>query len=380
MEKTIAVLGATGSVGMQALDVAEKRGFKVDFVTANQSLKEIEDVARKFKPRFVAMKDESAAKDLKLCLADTDIKVLSGEDGILSGIAETKAETVVNSIIGEAGLLPTLAVIDAKKRLALANKESLVIAGETVMKRAEEAKVEIIPVDSEHSAIFQSLKSGKQSEIKKIILTASGGPFYGKSRDELRSVTLLDTLAHPTWKMGKKITVDSATLMNKGFEVIEASHLFGVPAEKIEVVVHRESILHSAVEYNDNAIIGEFSVPDMRMCVQYAVDYPERCESVAEELDLFKLGRLSFAKPDTEAFPLLELAFSAMKLGGAMPAIINAADEVAVASFLKGEISFYEIPEKVIKTFDKMSDKVGKYSVPELIAIDREARKICKEI
>ena len=380
MEKTVAILGATGSVGMQALDVCEKRGFEVDFISANKSADEAEKIARKFKPRLVAMSDEAAASDLKVRLADTSIKVLSGKEGILSGISETRAETVVNSIIGEAGLLPTLAVIDAKKRLALANKESLVIAGDIVMKRAKAAGVEIIPVDSEHSAIFQSLKAGQRSEIKKIILTASGGPFFGKSREELRSVTLEDTLLHPTWKMGKKITVDSATLMNKGFEVIETCHLFGVPAEKVEVVVHRESILHSAVEYIDNTVIGELSVPDMRMCVQYAVDYPERCESVSPELDLFKLGSLTFKKPDLEAFPLLSTAFSAMKLGGAMPAILNAADEVAVASFLSGEISFSEISERVIKTFEKMSDFVGSYDVEGLIAADRTARKICKEI
>jgi len=380
MNKTIAVLGATGSVGLQAIDVASKRGFKLDFISANKSVREAEAIARKFKPRFVAMADESAAKELKLSLSDLDVKVLSGEAGILEGISLTEASTVVNSIIGEAGLLPTLSVIDAGKRLALANKESLVIAGDIVMRRASEAGVEIIPVDSEHCAIFQSLKSGKTSEIKKIILTASGGPFYGKSRDELRSVTLADTLAHPTWKMGKKITVDSATLMNKGFEVIEACHLFSVTPEKVEVVIHRESILHSAVEYIDNSIIGEFSVPDMRMCVQYAVDYPERCESVAEELDLFKVSKLSFSSPDKEAFPLLSLASEAMKLGGAMPAILNAADEVAVESFLKGEISFTDIMEKVIGTFYKMSDRVGNYTVEELIACDREARKICKEI
>ena len=380
MKKTIAVLGATGSVGMQALDVAEKRGFKVDYISANQSVKSAEAIARKFSPRFVAMKDEAAARDLKIRLADTDVTVLSGDEGILSGIAETQADVILNSIIGEAGLVPTLAVIDSGKRLALANKESLVIAGDIVMARAKASGVEIIPVDSEHSAIFQSLKAGKNSEIKKIILTASGGPFFGKSRDELSLVTLADTLSHPTWKMGKKITVDSATLMNKGFEVIEACHLFGVPAEKVEVVVHRESILHSAVEYIDNTVIGEFSVPDMRMCVQYAVDYPERCESVADELDLFKVGSLSFAKPDTEAFPLLSVAFSAMKLGGAMPAILTAADEVAVAAFLSEKISFAKISEKVLKTFEKMSDRRGVYTVEELIAIDREARKICKEI
>ena len=380
MEKTVAVLGATGSVGMQALDVARKRGFKVDFISANKSVKETEAIVRSFKPRLVAMADEAAARDLKARLRDTDVKLLSGKEGVLSGIAETCAEVVVNSIIGEAGLMPTLSVIDSGKRLALANKESLVIAGDIVMKRARERGVEIIPVDSEHSAIFQSLKAGKSREIKRIILTASGGPFFGKSREGLKAVTLADTLSHPTWKMGKKITVDSATLMNKGFEVIEAAHLFGVSAEKINVVVHPESILHSAVEYIDNTVIGELSVPDMRACVQYAIDYPERCESVIDELDLFKVGTLSFKRPDLEAFPLLSLAFSAMKLGGAMPAILNAADEVAVARFLNGEIGFSKISEIVIETFNKMSSSLGSYTVEELIEKDREARKISKEM
>jgi len=380
MEKTVAVLGATGSVGIQALDVARKRGFKVDFISANKSVKETEAIVRSFKPRLVAMADEAAARDLKARLRDTDVKLLSGKEGVLSGIAETCAEVVVNSIIGEAGLMPTLSVIDSGKRLALANKESLVIAGDIVMKRARERGVEIIPVDSEHSAIFQSLKAGKPREIKRIILTASGGPFFGKSREGLKAVTLADTLSHPTWKMGKKITVDSATLMNKGFEVIEAAHLFGVSAEKINVVVHPESILHSAVEYIDNTVIGELSVPDMRACVQYAIDYPERCESVIDELDLFKVGTLSFKRPDLEAFPLLSLAFSAMKLGGAMPAILNAADEVAVARFLNGEIGFSKISEIVIETFNKMSSSLGSYTVEELIEKDREARKISKEM
>ena len=380
MSKTIAILGVTGSVGTQAADVAEKRGFSVDFMSANRDTISAEALARKFKTKYIAMADEDCAKDLKSRLADTDIKVLAGQDGILEGINVSKSETVVNSIIGEAGLKPTLAVIDSGKRLALANKESLVIAGDIVMSRAKEKGIEILPVDSEHSAIFQSLSAGKHSEIKKIILTASGGPFFGKTRDELSSVTLEDTLAHPTWKMGRRITVDSATLMNKGFEIIEAAHLFGVPSEKIEVVVHRESILHSAVEYIDNTVIGEFSVPDMRMCVQYAVDYPARRESVADELDLTKLGKMTFAKPDINAFPLLALAKRAIHMGGAMPAVVNAADEIAVAAFLNGALSFLGISETVCKVFDKLTDRKSETSLDGIIASDREARRITEEL
>ena len=379
MSKTIAILGATGSVGTQALSVARARGYRVDYMTASENSRALEAYAREFSPRYVAMASEAAAKELRLRLADTDIKVLSGEDGIIEGIGKTDAETVVNSIIGEAGLLPTLSVIENKKRLALANKESLVIAGEIVMRSARENGVEIIPVDSEHSAIFQSLFSGKREEIKRIILTASGGPFFGRSKEALRKVTLADTLNHPTWKMGKKITVDSATLMNKGFEVIEAAHLFGVPSEKIKVVVHRESILHSAVEYIDNTVIGEFSVPDMRMCVQYAVDYPDRSAAVAEELDLIKIGTLSFFEPDTEAFPLLSLASQAMRCGGAMPCVLNAADEVAVGAFLSEKISFYEISEVVAEAFSRMQGASAS-DVKELILCDRETRKITEKI
>ena len=384
MSKKIAILGATGSVGLQAADVAKRRGFAVDFMSANSDVLAMEALAREFMPASVAMADEVAARDLSLRLADTNVKVLSGESGITEGIHDSTAEVVVNSIIGEAGLIPTLAVIDSGKRLALANKESLVIAGNIVMSRAKECGVEIIPVDSEHSAIFQSLAAGKRSEIKKIILTASGGPFFGKSRAELSGVTLDDVLAHPTWKMGKKITVDSATLMNKGFEVIEAAHLFGVGPDKIEVVVHRESILHSAVEYIDNTVIGEFSVPDMRMCVAYAVDYPDRCESVADELDLCRLASLTFMRPDFEAFPLLSLAFSAMRLGGAMPAVLNAADEIAVAAHLAGKISFLDISRVVSDVFDAMSHARKETTLEGILSMDREARaraeKIIKEI
>ena len=380
MKKTVAILGATGSVGMQALDVARSRGYRVDLISANRDVVKMESIAREMSPKTVAMADESAARDLAVRLADTDIKVLSKSSGICDAIAESSAEVVVNSILGEAGLMPTLATIRSGKRLALANKESLVIAGDIVMAAARESGSEIIPVDSEHSAIFQSLKAGTHKEIKRLILTASGGPFFGKGREELARVTLADTLAHPTWKMGKKITVDSATLMNKGFEIIEAVHLFGVAPDRVEVVVHRESILHSAVEYIDNAVIGELSTPDMRACVQYAVDYPSRTEAVIEPLDLIKLGSLSFFAPDTEAFPLLALAKRAISDGGAMPAVVNAADEVAVEAFLSERLSFVGIDRVVSRVYEKMSGAASVTSLDGIIAADREARALARAI
>lgn len=379
MEKIISVLGATGSVGKQALDVARERGFFVDFLSANRDSALLESYAREFRPNTVAMADEAAARDLKDRLSDTSVRVLSGEEGIREGIMTSKSEVVVNSILGEAGLIPSLAVIESGKRLALANKETLVIAGDIVMNAAHEGGVEIIPVDSEHSAIFQSLKSGKKEEIKKIILTASGGPFFGKTFEDLEKVTLSETLAHPTWKMGRKITVDSATLMNKGFEIIEAVHLFGVPADKIEVVVHRESILHSAVEYIDNSIVAEMSVPDMKMCVSYAVDYPERRHTALRSLDLFEIGALTFKRPDTKAFPFLDLAREAITLGGAVPAVMNAADEIAVAAFLNREISFTEIFRVVTGTVNAMRDAAKIRSLEGIISADKEARAKAKE-
>lgn len=379
MEKIISVLGATGSVGKQALDVARERGFFVDFLCANRDCNLLEAYAREFRPHTVAMADESAARDLKDRLSDTSVKVLSGEEGIKEGIIASKSEVVVNSILGEAGLIPSLTVIESSKRLALANKETLVIAGDIVMDAARQSGVEIIPVDSEHSAIFQSLKSGKTEEINKIILTASGGPFFGMTAEELEKVTLAETLAHPTWKMGRKITVDSATLMNKGFEIIEAVHLFGVPADKIEVVVHRESILHSAVEYIDNSIVAEMSVPDMRMCVSYAVDYPKRCRSASRSLDLFELGSLTFKRPDAKVFPFLELAKEAITSGGAVPAVMNAADEIAVDAFLNRKISFTDIFRVVTGTVNAMRDAAEIRSLEGIISADKEARAKAKE-
>ncbi len=378
-QKKIAILGATGSVGRQAASVAASRAYSVDLLTAGSDLSGLLELCSALSPRAVAIADENKREELREALSGSGIRIYSGAEGMLEAIADSSAEVFINSILGEAGLMPTLEVIKRGSRLALANKESLVIAGDIVMNSARESGSEIIPVDSEHSAIFQSLKAGRHSEIKKILLTASGGPFYGKSAEELSGVTLADTLAHPTWKMGRKITVDSATLMNKGFELIEAVHLFGVAPSKVEVIIHRESILHSAVEYIDNTVIGELSSPDMRSCVQYAVDYPDRCESATEPLDLIKLSRLTFAAPDREAFPLLSLASDMIEAGGAMPAVMNAADEVAVAAFLEGKIGFTDISKTVISTTDRMYSARSHTSLPDIITSDREARIYARE-
>ena len=379
------VLGSTGSVGEQAIDVAERLGIGIDAISAHKNVKRAEEQARKFNVKACAMSDESAASDLKLRLADTSIKVFSGTSGICEMIEETSSDNpqgqiVENSIVGEAGLKPTLSTLNSGKTLALANKESLVVGGEIVMETAKKSGKEILPVDSEHCAIFQCLRSGKHSEVKNLILTASGGPFFGKTADELKEVTLETALAHPTWKMGPKITIDSATLMNKGFEVIEAVHLFGVKPEQIKVVVHRESIIHSAVEFTDNSIIAQLSKPDMRHCVQYALSYPHRSVGVTDELDLFSTGALTFAKPDTETFVLLKTAFDAIKKGGALPAILNAANEQAVAAFLSKKIGFTDIADVVCKTLDKLEASKDIHDLEGILSSALEARQIADDL
>ena len=379
-KRRIAVLGSTGSVGEQALDVADKFDLQVSCISANKNFSRVEEQARAFDVDAVAMADEKAARELKVRLADTSVRVYSGEAGICEMIGEQEHETVVNSIIGEAGLKPTLATIEAGKRLALANKESLVVAGEIVMAAAKEKGVEILPVDSEHSAIFQCLKSGKKNEIKRILLTASGGPFYGYTRDQLKNIGKKEALAHPTWKMGAKITIDSATLMNKGFEVIEAVHLFGVKPENICVVVHRESIIHSMVEYIDNSIIAQMSTPDMRLCIQYAVAYPDREEAVIDPLDLFAVGNLTFKRPDPQTFSLLQCAYDCIDRGGALPAVLNAANEVAVASFLNEKIRFSSISEAVEETVGALSGASRAHTLDEILEYDREARILTERI
>ncbi|MBE6552705.1 MAG: 1-deoxy-D-xylulose-5-phosphate reductoisomerase [Ruminococcaceae bacterium] len=379
---SITILGSTGSVGEQAIDVALQNNIRVNALCANQNVKRVEAQARQLGVSFCAMADEHAAEELRVKLADTSIRVFSGMDGIceMISIQNDPEEVVVNSVIGEAGLKPTLATLQAGKKLALANKESLVCAGDFVMRLAKERNLEILPVDSEHSAIFQCLRSGDKKAIKRILLTASGGPFYGMRREELGEITPERALAHPTWNMGAKITIDSATLMNKGFEVIEAVHLFDVSPDQIEVLVHRESIMHSAVEYIDNSVIAQMSVPDMRLCVQYALTHPCRVEAVIPQLDLTKTGKLTFAKPDTETFVLLQLALDSIAAGGAVPAVLNAANEIAVGAFLSKQLSFTGIFDVVSETVTKLSDARNITSIDDIFAFDSAARTLAAEL
>lgn len=378
---SLTILGSTGSVGEQAIDVALQNQIRVNALCANRNAARVEQQARQLRVSACAMADEEAAKELRVRLADTAVRVYAGTEGICDMISEQydPEEVVVNSVIGEAGLKPTLATLSAGKKLALANKESLVCAGEFVMKLAKEKNSEILPVDSEHSAIFQCLRSGNKKAIKRILLTASGGPFYGMKREELQQITPARALAHPTWNMGAKITVDSATLMNKGFEVIEAVHLFDVTPEQIDVLVHRESIMHSAIEYIDNSVIAQMSVPDMRLCVQYALTHPGRTEAVIPQLDLTKVGRMTFAKPDTETFVLLQLALDSIAKGGAVPAVLNAANEVAVGAFLQEKLSFTGIFDVVTKTVEALEDAKNSSSIEDIFAFDSAARRLANE-
>ncbi len=375
MTQVAAILGSTGSVGTQALDVCRKRNIKVDALSCGRDIKTVEAQIREFRPRLVAIADEKAAADLAVRVADLDVAVLSGWDAAARAAEETEADTVVNAVSGIAGLRPTLAILGAGKRLALANKESLVTYGTAVMTMAREKNLPILPVDSEHSAIFQCLTGQK---VKKILLTASGGPFYGRSRDELAAITPADALAHPTWNMGSRITIDSATMMNKGFEVIEAVHLFGVTPEQVEVVVHRESIIHSMVEYIDNAVIAQMSRPDMRLCVQYALTYPDRTEAVIPPLDLTALAGLTFGKPDGENFPLLPLAYEAIRRGGVLPAAMNGADEEAIALFLRGRIGFNALSDLVSEVTLSMPP-IASPSLTDVEEADREARRLVRD-
>ncbi len=371
MNKTISILGSTGSVGTQTVEVAADLGIKVEMLAANRDAATMEKQARLLHPKLCVMEDEAAAKSLKISLADTDIEVRGSHEAMLAAIRESDADIIFNSIGGSYGLEPTLTAIEAGKDIALSNKESIVMAGDIVMSAAKKKGVNIIPVDSEHSAIFQCLRDG--NKIKKILLTASGGPFFGKNKSELSAITPEMALAHPTWKMGAKITIDSATLMNKGFEVIEAVHLFGVSPKQVEVVVHRESIIHSMVEYNDNAIMAQMSLPDMRLCAQYAMTYPERVTGIMGELDLTNLGSLTFHKPDMDNFPLLRLAYEAIERGGVVPAALVAADEAAVAAFMEGKLRFTDI-YSVVSRATKGCAHVENPSVDEIIALSEEAR------
>lgn len=374
--KKLIILGSTGSIGVQALEVAERNGYKVTALAAGKNTELLEKQARKFKPDIVAVSETQAAIDLKVRLADTDIKVLSGGEGVCAA-AQYEGDIVLNAIVGIAGLRPTLAAIDAKKTIALANKETLVAGGEIVNRRLKETGVSLLPVDSEHSAIFQSLQGAPKGSLKKILLTASGGPFYGKTKKELESVTVKDALNHPNWSMGAKITVDSATLMNKGLEVIEAVRLFDVAPDDIEVLVHRQSIVHSGIELSDGAVIAQLGTPDMRLPIQYALTYPERADFAFEHLSLADIGTLAFERPDTETFRCLPLCFEAVKRGGLAPAAVNGANEEAVALFLSGKIKFLQIAEMAEKALVSVNNK-KEYTIEDVFEADKAARELIR--
>ena len=371
--KSLVILGSTGSIGTQALEVCRRDGYKVVALAAGSNVELLEAQAREFNVKAVAVFNEEKANELKIKLADTDVKVLSGVEGVCA-VAEMEADIALNSIVGIAGLRPTLAAIESGKDIALANKETLVTGGDIVNRKAREKGVKILPVDSEHSAIFQSLQGAPKGSLKKILLTASGGPFFGKTRNDLENVTVKEALAHPNWSMGAKITIDSATLMNKGLEVIEAVHLFGVSANDIEVLVHRQSILHSAVELSDGAVIGQLGTPDMRLPIQYALTYPERSNYAFEKLSLSDIGTLTFQKPDTETFRCLPLCISAINEGGLRPTAVNGANEEAVRLFLEGKIKFLQIAELVEKAAYSVENKKD-FNLEDILYTDKAARQ-----
>lgn len=376
MQKNIVILGSTGSIGRQSLDVIEACGAHAMALTANRDTERMEAQCRRFRPELAVMMDPAAAEELRVRLADTGVRVAAGMEGLIEAASLPRADTVITAVVGIVGLRPTIAAIRAGKRIGLANKETLVCAGELVMDEADAWHSQIVPVDSEHSAIFQCLQGCRnREEVKRLILTASGGPFWGKKREELEKVTLADALRHPNWSMGAKITVDSASLMNKGLEFIEAMRLYRLPPEKIAVVVHRESIVHSMVEYCDNAVIAQLGVPDMRVPIEYALTWPERGPAVAEPLDLVKCGKLTFAQPDMEAFPCLGLAMGAARTGGTATAILNGANEAAVARFLAGEIGFLDIPRLVERALERVPVTQAP-TLDDIFAADQAAR-IC---
>jgi 1-deoxy-D-xylulose-5-phosphate reductoisomerase len=379
MVNRISILGSTGSIGVQTLDVARNLNIKVEGLAANKNIDLLEKQAREFYPKIVAVKDEELAKVLSARLSETDCKVVGGIEGLKMVASIESVETVVTSIVGIAGLIPTMEAIKHKKNIALANKETLVTAGHIVMSEASRMEVKILPVDSEHSAIFQSLMGNNKEDVSKIILTASGGPFRGRKREQLENVTLKEALKHPNWSMGSKITIDSATLMNKGLEVIEARWLFDMPQEDIEVLVHPQSIIHSMVEYKDGSIIAQLGSPDMRLPIQFALTYPDRKPNNFSKLDIIKNGSLTFEVPDLEAFPCLELAFEALRAGGTMPAVLNAANEEAVGLFMEEKIRFLDIPRIIENVMGRHSIKSDP-GIDDIIDVDLWARKIVREV
>lgn len=372
--KKITILGSTGSIGRNTLDVISRNrnDFRVVGLAAGKNLDLLEEQIKAFSPEIVAVADSSAADSLRK--RTNGVRILSGDDGVQQVASYEHADLVISAIVGSAGLLPTLTAIRAGKTIGLANKEALVIAGEIVIKEAKKYGAKLIPVDSEHSAVFQCIQGQSSSEIKRIILTASGGPFVNSSREELKDIKADDALRHPNWNMGRKISIDSATLMNKGLEVIEACWLFGMPAEKIDVLIHPQSIVHSMVEFSDRSFLAQMSVPDMRGPIAYALSYPDKIKDPIPGLELDKIGTLTFKKPDNESFPCLSYAYDALKAGGTMPSVLNASNEIAVETFLNNEIGFNDIPIVIRKTMEKHSVKQLS-SVEDVLQADSWARE-----
>lgn len=378
--KKISILGSTGSIGTQTLDIARehREDFEIVALSCGKNIKLLIEQISEFSPKLVSVENEDLAKELKIALTEQNIKlpeIMYGMEGLLAVATVSEAEIVVTAIVGMIGIRPTIAAIEAKKDIALANKETLVCAGHIIMPLAEKMGVSILPVDSEHSAIFQSLQGNDNNKIARIILTASGGPFRGRKADEIKDMTAKDALKHPNWSMGQKVTIDSSTLANKGLEVMEAKWLFNVDIDQIVVTVHPQSILHSAVEYEDGSVMGQMGVPDMRLPIQYALLYPKRKSLSGKRLDLFEVGSLTFEKPDIETFPALGLALKAGKTGGSLPTVFNAANEVAVARFLRDEIRFFGIPELINKAMETV-EFIENPSVDDILAIEKETYRI----
>ena len=375
MVKCVSILGSTGSIGRQTLDIIDHLGIPVAALTAGTGVQRLAQQCRKYRPKLAVMATKEAADALKNEISDLNISVMYGEEGLIAAATIPDADCVITAVVGMVGLKPTLAALEKGKRIGLANKETLVCAGELVMAEARKYGSEIIPVDSEHSAIFQCLMGcGNKREVKRILLTCSGGPFYGKSREELGVVTKADALKHPNWKMGAKITIDCATLMNKGLEVIEAMRLYDLPLEQVDVLIHRQSIVHSMVEFTDGAVMAQLGSPDMRLPIQLAMTYPERTDCVVDPLDLTTCGALTFAHPDMQAFPCLALARKCAKLGGTACPAMNGANEEAVALFLNDEIGFYDIYELVSKALDAVPF-VQDPTLEQILEADRLARQ-----
>ena len=378
--KNLAILGSTGSIGTQALEVADSSNdINIVALSANNSVELFAQQIRKFKPDIACLMNEARIGELKTLVADVDVKIVGGMEGLIQIAEYEKSDMLLTSVVGNVGLLPTVAAIKKGQKILLANKETLVTAGELIMPLAKEYNVDILPVDSEHSAIFQCLQGNSYNKIKKILLTASGGPFFGRTAQELENITKADALKHPNWSMGAKITIDSATLMNKGLEIIEAKWLFGVDVNDIEVLVHRQSIVHSAVQFCDNSVIAQLGVPDMKLPISYAINYPERTECITPELDMFSCGPLTFAKPDSDTFRCLALAIEAVRRGGLVPTVMNAANEVAVELFLNDKIGFADIARFVENTMNGI-EICDDLTIESIVKYDGLAREYCRAL